>query len=149
MDPFFPYIPFLSHTKKCLGMNTNLRLVAVVVRSVADLAYHFGSNRVASDSVINHSNKSILLYYVYFVALIPIPQVNNRTINLWAFLFKNCNFLLCYFRCFFLISPFWEDTRFGIWAFSVSMEQDLYSSSNRVNNWKPGYPSSHLNGLTP
>ncbi|XP_024025758.1 cyclic nucleotide-gated ion channel 1 [Morus notabilis] len=38
-DPFFLYIPTLNEEKKCLRMDKNLEIVALVLRSITDLSY--------------------------------------------------------------------------------------------------------------
>ncbi|PQQ04257.1 hypothetical protein Pyn_24843 [Prunus yedoensis var. nudiflora] len=39
LDPLFFYIPFIDEDHKCLGMDTNLRVVALVLRSLLDITF--------------------------------------------------------------------------------------------------------------
>lgn len=80
VDPFFLYIPFLSHTKLCLGMNTELWKVVVALRTLAD--FFTALILLPQLSRRMSSIKLILLMCVKYLVLAPIPQVNNRTINL-------------------------------------------------------------------
>ena len=80
VDPFFLYIPFLSHTKMCLGINKELWKVAVALRTVAD--FFTALILLPQLSRCMSSIKLILLMCVKYLVLAPIPQVINRTINL-------------------------------------------------------------------
>ncbi|PRQ58948.1 hypothetical protein RchiOBHm_Chr1g0364801 [Rosa chinensis] len=39
LDPLFLYIPILNDDMKCIGLDSNLKIAAVVLRSLTDLVY--------------------------------------------------------------------------------------------------------------
>lgn len=85
LDPLFLYIPFLNNDMKCIGLDKNLKIAAVVLRSFTDLIYIveiiFQIYKLKKCSINSVTAKDIWESYILvdILAVLPIPQV--REIN--------------------------------------------------------------------
>ena len=57
-DPLFLYVPILNEKKKCLEMDKELKIVALVLRSATDLYYVVRIIREIRDGFVNSDKES-------------------------------------------------------------------------------------------
>ncbi|XP_006422165.2 cyclic nucleotide-gated ion channel 1-like [Citrus sinensis] len=89
LDPLFFYIPVTNDDKKCLRLDKNLGIAAIVLRSVFDVFYtiyiifNLHSDVFASSSLIHKeenskkfARKNLLHFFLIdLLAILPLPQV--------------------------------------------------------------------------
>lgn len=101
LDPLFFYIPFINEKDKCLGMDKNLKVVALVLRSLLDITFivHIICQIRQAFQTVNSKpqttrnscweskakavarNLSWRSVVTDVLALLPIPQVRRLKVN--------------------------------------------------------------------
>lgn len=106
IDCLFLYIPIIDQENKCLGSDKRLRNIALVLRSITDIAFILHilllmNDEMDEDPKWDDSNKDpakvswlsrkmprLSIYVIVnFLAILPIPQVTQNSVQMVRFFF--------------------------------------------------------------
>ena len=102
-DPLFFYLPVINEDKKCLALDTKLKIIAICLRSVTDLIHllnmifqflcpyideatlKLGITKVVTDAW-SIAKRYLLSYFLFdILAILPLPQVSEIFLLLNSF----------------------------------------------------------------